>query len=106
MLPCVLALVKGKVLSTWKFFGPLSGKAKVGSSLMWASVSGKGKWLPEPSLKAVIEKSAQDRRLRWSGLELAVYAPVPCVVDTMSILKESYVFLPSCAGSWEHEQAF
>lgn len=103
MLPCVLALVKGKVLSTWKFFGPLSGKAKVGSSLMWAAVvTGKGKWLSEPSLKAVIEKLAPDRRPRWSGLELAVYAPVPCV----SILKESYVFLPPCGVSWEHERAF
>ena len=107
MLPCMLALVKGKVLSTWKLFGPLSGKAKVGSSLTWAAVvTGKGNWLPERSLKAVIEKLAQDRRLRWSGLELAVYAPVPCVIDTMSILKESYVFLPPCGGSWEHERAF
>lgn len=82
-----------------KFFGPLSGKAEVGSSL----VTGKGEWLPEPIPKAVIEKLAKDRRLRRSGLELAVHAPVPCVTDTMPILKESYVFLPPCGDSWEHE---
>lgn len=32
---------------------------------MWAAeVSGKGEWLPEPSLKAVVEKLAKGRRLR------------------------------------------
>lgn len=53
--------------------------------------------------QAVIEKLAKYRRLRRSGLELAVHAPVPCVTDTMPILKESCVFLPPCGDSWEHE---
>lgn len=53
--------------------------------------------------QAVIEKLAKYRRLRRSGLELAVHAPVPCVIDTMPILKESCVFLPPCGDSWEHE---
>lgn len=102
MLPCVLALGKGES----SFHG------EVLWSLVWESRGGllpgdreRREWLPEPIPKAVIEKLAKDRRLRRSGLELAVHAPVPCVIDTMPILKESCMFLPPCGGSWEHERA-